>query len=83
MNSKSLFTSYLKHLFEISLRGDAREESFYPALAEMVGNAARETGRKSVCVTSLPKPTDAGDPDFRVWNGTDRIVGYIEAKKPT
>jgi hypothetical protein len=31
----------------------------------------------------LPKPTDAGNPDFRLWNGTDRIVGYVEAKKPT
>ena len=34
-------------------------------------------------MTTLPKPTDAGNPDFRLWNGTDRIVGYVEAKKPT
>ena len=33
-------------------------------------------------VTTLPKSTDAGNPDFRVWNGSDRITGYIEAKNP-
>ena len=24
-----------------------------------------------------------GNPDFRLWNGTDRIIGYVEAKRPT
>lgn len=49
----------------------------------MLKTVAEETGRKHVRVTTLPKPTDAGNPDFRLWNGTDRIVGYVEAKKPT
>ncbi len=83
MTPKSLFTTYLKHLSSISLRGDAREESFYPALAEMLGEFSRATGHLNIHITTLPKSTDAGNPDFRVWNGTDRIVGYIEAKKPT
>lgn len=64
-------------------QGDAREESFYPALSDMLKAAADATGRKHVRVTTLPKPTDAGNPDFRLWNGTDRIIGYVEAKKPT
>ncbi len=34
-------------------------------------------------MTTLPRPTDGGNPDFRLWNGRDRIIGYIEAKKPT
>ncbi len=63
-------------------QGDAREESFYPALAEMLQTAADQSGRKHVRVTTLPKPTDAGNPDFRLWNGSDRIVVYVEAKKP-
>ena len=33
-------------------------------------------------VTTLPKQTEAGNPDFRVWDGRARITGYIEAKKP-
>lgn len=83
MNKKSLFTKYLKNLSEVALRGDAREESFYSALAEMLQNVAHDSHREHISVTILPKPTDAGNPDFRLWNGTDRIVGYVEAKKPT
>ena len=44
---------------------------------------ARATGKKDVHVTTLPRPTEGGNPDFRLWNGTDRIIGYVEAKKPT
>jgi hypothetical protein len=62
---------------------EPREESFYPALADMLAEVAQTSGRTHVRVTTLPKPTDAGNPDFRLWNGTDRIVGYVEAKKPT
>ena len=65
------------------MRGDAREESFYSSLAGLVAQVADGTGHAGVHVTTLPKETEAGNPDFRVWNGTDRIVGYIEAKKPT
>lgn len=83
MNWNSLFTQYLNDLSEASLRGDAREESFYPALASALSAFAGATGRGHIHVTTLPKPTEGGNPDFRLWNGKDRIVGYIEAKKPT
>ena len=83
MSDKAVFTRYLKELFAVALQGDAREESFYPTLAEMLADIAKATGRAHVRVTTLPKPTDAGNPDFRLWNGTDRIIGYVEAKKPT
>jgi hypothetical protein len=83
MSIKALFTKYLKNLSTVALQGDAREESFYQALAEMLGEVAKVSGRTHVRVTTLPKPTDVGNPDFRLWNGTDRIIGYVEAKKPT
>jgi hypothetical protein len=83
MSDKPVFTKYLKELSAVALQGDAREESFYPTLAEMLADIAKATGRAHVRVTTLPKPTDAGNPDFRLWNGTDRIIGYVEAKKPT
>jgi len=83
MSDKTVFTKYLKELSAVALQGDAREESFYPTLAEMLAAIAKTTGRAHVRVTTLPKPTDAGNPDFRLWNGTDRIIGYVEAKKPT
>lgn len=83
MSDQSPFKAYFKELYAVAQQGDAREESFYPALAAMLKATADATGRKHVRVTTLPKPTDAGNPDFRLWNGTDRIVGYVEAKNPT
>ena len=83
MNRKAIFTSYFKNLAAVARQGDAREESFYPALATMLKEVADNSGRQHVHVTTLPKPTEGGNPDFRLWNGTDRIIGYVEAKRPT
>ena len=83
MSPNAVFSTYFKDLASVAHRGDAREESFYPALGKMLGGIAKATGRAHVHVTTLPKPTEGGNPDFRLWNGKDRIVGYIEAKKPT
>ena len=83
MNPKPIFSTYLQDLSTIAHQGDAREESFYPALAKMLEAFAQAADRMHVHVTTLPRPTEGGNPDFRVWNGTDRIIGYIEAKKPT
>ena len=79
----TLFSKYLKNLADVARQGDAREESFYPALADMLKEMADATGRTHVHVTTLPRPTEGGNPDFRLWNDADRIIGYIEAKKPT
>ena len=83
MTPKSIFKKYLKDLASAAGHGDAREESFYPALEEMLSGIAVATGKKHVHVTTLPRPTEGGNPDFRLWNGKDQIIGYIEAKKPT
>ena len=83
MSKKTLFSTYLKTLAAVARQGDAREESFYPALADMLKEMACATGKTDVHVTTLPRPTEGGNPDFRLWNGTDRIIGYVEAKKPT
>ena len=83
MSKKTIFSTYLKNLAAVARQGDAREESFYPALADMLKEVATATGKRDVHVTTLPRPTEGGNPDFRLWNGTDRIIGYVEAKKPT
>ena len=83
MSKKTIFSTYLKNLAAVARQGDAREESFYPALADMLKEMATATGKTDVHVTTLPRPTEGGNPDFRLWNGTDRIIGYVEAKKPT
>jgi len=69
MRVKPLFKKYLKDLSDVSLRGDARQESFYPALAGLLQQVSEVTGRPHVHVTTLPKPTEAGNPGFRLWNG--------------
>jgi len=72
---------YLDHVAKTTQQGDAREESYYPFLKGLLEDAARQLG-KSVQVTVLPKPTEAGNPDFRVWDGSHRVIGYVEAKTP-
>jgi len=74
---------YLKEIFEVYFRGDAREESFYSTLETLLREYADSIGRKKIEITTLPKKTEAGNPDFRVWDGTGRITGYIEAKHPS
>ena len=83
MSKKTLFSTYLKTLAAVARQGDAREESFYRTLEDMLKEMACATGKTDVHVTTLPRPTEGGNPDFRLWNGTDRIIGYVEAKKPT
>jgi type I site-specific restriction endonuclease len=80
---RTIFRKYLKDLSDVSLRWVDREESFYPTLAGLFQQVSEATGRTHVHVTTLPKPREAGNPDFRLWNGTDRILGCIEAKRPT
>jgi type I restriction-modification system DNA methylase subunit len=75
--------SYIKSIYETGKRGDATEPSYYPSLVELLEEFAASVGKKHIQVTILPKRTEAGNPDFRVWDGKQDIVGYIEAKPPT
>lgn len=79
---KTLLKQYLKTLAAIARQGDAREESFYSALETLLQQAAASNGLPQAHVTTLPKPTEAGNPDFRVWDGAHRVIGYVEAKHP-
>ena len=83
MSPDIALTDYLQDLAEIHGRGDAREESFYPVLRRLLRDFAQSTGRTDARVTVQPRPTEAGNPDLRVWNGTDAVTGYIEAKAPS
>ncbi|MCI0493413.1 N-6 DNA methylase, partial [candidate division KSB1 bacterium] len=70
---------YLSQIINSYNRGDAREESYYHILEELIIGYA-SAHRKKIAITILPKKTEAGNPDFRIWDGKFRIVGYIEAK---
>jgi len=77
-----MLKAYLKKILKVARQGDAREESYYPALKDLLNEYATSTSKKGIHVTINPKKTEGGNPDFRVWDGTQRIVGYIEAKTP-
>ena len=78
-----MLRSYLKKIFEVADQGDAREESYYSTLKELLNGFAKSSGKKNIHITTLPKKTEAGNPDFRIWDGKQHIIGYIEAKAPT
>ena len=77
-----MLKTYLKKIADTANHDDAREESYYPVLKELLDEYCRSIGKKNIRVTVLPKKTEAGNPDFRVWDGKQHITGYIEAKDP-
>lgn len=77
-----MIDKYIKEIASITKRGDAREESYYGALKDLIEEYSNIKRRKKIHITTLPKKTEAGNPDFRVWDGKHSQVGYIEAKPP-
>jgi hypothetical protein len=49
----------------------------------LIRRFADEHKIKKADITILPKKTEAGNPDFRIWDGNNHITGYIEAKDPS
>ena len=80
---KNLLEQYLENLTSTYIRGDAREESYYKHLDYLIKQYAEIQKIKNVDVTILPKKTEAGNPDFRIWDGKNHVIGYIEAKIPS
>lgn len=78
-----MLNEYLNAIQETLERGDAREESYYGHLKDLILAFARENNLRQTDITVLPKQTEAGNPDFRVWDGKNHITGYIEAKDPS
>lgn len=77
-----MLKTYFKRIFDVAKRGDSTEQSYYSSLEELLRNYAISINKKQVYVTTIPKKTDAGNPDFRIWDGKQQIIGYIEAKTP-
>ncbi|OGL72455.1 DNA methyltransferase [Candidatus Uhrbacteria bacterium RIFCSPHIGHO2_02_FULL_57_19] len=73
------FEEYFQDLFRTFKAGDATELSFYADLKKLLEEFSGEGSH----VTTNPKRTEAGNPDFRVFTKKGEIVGYVEAKPPT
>ncbi len=80
--SEHILNRYFQAITEAHSQGDAREESFYSCVQWLIEQFGRAKHIPNIHVTVLPKKTEGGNPDFRVWNGHDKIIGYIEAKSP-
>ncbi len=70
------FGNYLKHIVATFKRGDAREETYYHILKNLIDDYS-DSVKKKFHVTILPKKTEAGNPDIRVWDGKYRVAGYM------
>lgn len=77
-----MLQAYLKKIIDVANRGDAREESFYSALEKLLEDYKESVNKRKIQITTLPAKTEGGNPDFRIWDGKQQIVGYIEAKAP-
>jgi hypothetical protein len=77
-----MLKTYLKEIYKTARTGDAREESYYKPLATLIESFAKSIHKSGISATISPQRTEAGNPDFRIWDGRQSIVGYIEAKRP-
>ena len=78
-----MLKNYLKKISDAANFGDAREETYYPVLKDLFEEYCSSISKKKIRITILPKKTEAGNPDFRIWDGKQHITGYIEAKDPS
>jgi len=54
-----MIDAYINKIASITKRGDAREESYYSALAELLEGFSETVRKKKAHVTVLPKKTEA------------------------
>ena len=83
IRSMNILKVYLQNIYNVTQRGNAREESYYESLTGVLKHYTEAADKTGIQITTLPKKTEAGNPDFRVWDGSHHIVGYLEAKSPT
>jgi type ISP restriction-modification system protein/N-6 DNA methylase len=76
-----MLLAYLDRVHAMERRGEAREESFYPCLLELLERYG-SFRRRPIEVTLIPRKTEHCLLDFQVRGEGQRIVGYVEAKRP-
>jgi predicted helicase len=71
---------YLREIKKIYEKGDTREESFYSILSDFLSSFSKKYLNFDIDVRILPKQTEAGNPDIKIWKGKNEIIGYLEVK---
>lgn len=82
MTFRKVVEQYLAAVGAQAKRGDAREESYYDALKALFEDAGPLLSSAHTSLTVLPRETEAGNPDMRVWSGDQHVTGYVECKEP-
>lgn len=75
-----MIKSYLREIKKIYEKGDTREESFYSILKDFLLNFSKDYLNFDIDVRILPKQTEAGNPDIKIWKSVSEIIGYVEVK---
>jgi len=75
-----MLRTYVEKIYNIANRGDAREESYYSVLEALLKLYADSTHRKKIEITTLPKKTEAGNPDFRSGTENKKLLGTLKLK---
>ncbi|WKZ68862.1 MAG: N-6 DNA methylase [Melioribacteraceae bacterium] len=75
-----MLNNYLKQITTLYNKDEAREESYYDFLKDLLTEFSDQKRKRKINVTILPKATEAGNPDFKVNDGHWNQIGYIEAK---
>ena len=75
-----MLKSYLKKIFDVANRGDAREESYYSTLEGLLKEYTESVGKSNIQITTLPKKTQAGNPDFRIWDGKQHMLVILKPR---
>lgn len=74
---KAAYKKYLQNMDALYSGGEAREESYYPALKQFLESSFEGL----VSVIAQPKRNIAGTPDFLIKRtASNSLTGYIEAK---
>ncbi len=69
-----MLKTYFNRILDIAKPGDATEQSYYSSLEELLKSYAVSINKKQVHVTTIPKKTDAGNPDLRKGALIDKIL---------
>jgi type I restriction-modification system DNA methylase subunit len=81
MTFRASVEKYLKAVAAQVRQGDAREESYYDALKALFVELGPQDSNAHTTLTVLPRETEAGNPDMRVWSGDQHVIGYVECKE--
>ena len=82
MTLRASVEKYLKAVAAQVRQGDAREESYYDALKALFVELGPQVSNAHTTLTVLPRETEAGNPDMRVWSDDQHVTGYVECKEP-